>query len=828
MKDILTYPRISIAIINFDGKDYLGHCLDSIKGLDYPKDLLEVIIVDNGSRDGSVDFIKSEHPDVKLIKNNKNTGFAYANNQAAKAAGGEYIAFLNNDTKVEKKWLIELLKPIYGDREVVCSGSKVLSMDGKKIDFAGSMINFEGKGFQIDYGIPVEKDIRKHSRYLPFVNGGAMLINRAVFLDAGGFDEDFFAYYEDVDLGWRLWVLGYKVAFAPDSIVYHHHHGTSKRFTDDRLRFLKERNSLYSVFKNYDDDNLSRMFSGTLSNIFNRMFVDIKFDYKKYYDLSGTGPPGETTGGVNVSSQPLSSLMAARNFFDDLPKLIKKREKIQQKRKRDDKALFTYFKGQFLAVSPDKDYQEKQANILKSLGILKSFEKQITRKLVIISGEPISKEMAGPAIRVWNFAKILSQHMEVTVAVPGKIDFEEQDFKVVQFAENNSLGTIIDGADIILCGGMTFAKYPCIKDCGKFLIIDIYDPYILAALAEYDKEPIKKRLEIHKSIYDIFNEQFYYGDFFICASDRQRDFWLGILSALNRVNPYSYNQDPTLRKMIDVVPFGLPTSKPLHTKNVLKGKVKGINKNDFVVIWGGGIYNWFDPLTLIKAMAVVKKKRDDIKLFFMGVKHPNPEVSELQLVNSTVSLAKKLGLYEKNIFFNFGWVDYDQRQNYLLESDAGIITHPEHIETRFSFRTRIMDYLWTGLPVISTRGDHLSDLVERKGLGITTAGGDAEDVAAAILTLAGDKKMYKDSVKNISSIAGDYTWEKVCRPIISVCRDPVSYALKKKGNSSGNNGLDEAPPRGGKAYLIKRFFYHLFRSGPRKTSIFLSNYLKGK
>src|SRR4030043_578487 len=112
-----------------------------------------------------------------------------------------------------------------------------------------------------------------------------------------------------------------------------------------------------------------------------------------------------------------------------------------------------------------------------------------------------------------------------------------------------------------------------------------------------------------------------------------------MLAALGRINPYSYKKDPTLYKMIDIVPFGLPSNKPMHTRKDLKGVVENIRKNDFVIIWGGGIYNWFDPLTLIKAMAEISKKRNDIKLFFMGVEHPNPEVKKLKLARKTVNLA---------------------------------------------------------------------------------------------------------------------------------------------------------------------------------------------
>ena len=311
--------------------------------------------------------------------------------------------------------------------------------------------------------------------------------------------------------------------------------------------------------------------------------------------------------------------------------------------------------------------------------------------------------------------------------------------------------------------------------------------------------------------------------------------------ALNRVNPYSYNQDPTLKKMIDVVPFGLPDIKPIHNREVLKGKIDGIGKDDFVIIWGGGIYNWFDPLTLIRAMAEIGEDRDDIKLFFMGVKHPNPKVRKLQLADETVELAKKLNAYNSSVFFNPGWVEYESRQNYLLESDVGIITHPEHIETRFSFRTRILDYLWTGLPIISTKGDYLSELIEKNGLGITTRDGNTSDVAKAIIKLADDKEFYTRCVSNIESIAKEYTWEKICQPLIGFCKDPAFSAARNKlkegsieGSINDSREMSIAEDNAGDnnrknaAYLVKRFFYHLSHSGPGKTSKFLSNYIKRK
>jgi GT2 family glycosyltransferase/glycosyltransferase involved in cell wall biosynthesis len=832
MRDIFLYPKVTISIINLDGEVYLGECLKSIESLNYPHEKIEIIIVDNGSKDNSVKFIENNFPKVKIIRNQGNLGFAKANNQAAEASEGDYIAFLNNDTKVDPDWLLELIRPVYGSSEIICSGSKVLSFDGKSIDFAGGMINFEGKGFQIDYGVSIEKDIHDIERYLPFVNGGAMLVQKEVFLKSGGFDEDFFAYYEDVDLGWRLWVLGYKVIFAPKSVVYHMHHGTSKNFGEDKLRFLKERNALISIFKNYDESNLASIMSATLASIFGRVFIDFKFDYKNYYNFDLNNPANQELSAklsaeipnLKVDPEPLSSLMAAKDFLDNIAKHRLKRDKIQNARQRDDKAIFNYFKGQFLSVSADADYQQHQVELLKTLGIYEIFTKKIKRTLLIVSHDVVSSEMAGPAIRVWNFAKVLSKYMHVILAVPNEPNLPDMEFEIVKYSDDLSIEALASRADVLLLGGTTFSRFKSLKKINKYLILDMYDPYNLAALEEYKEKPVGEQIDLCKYLTGALNDELYHGDFFICASERQRDYWLGMLSALGRINPVTYAADVTLKKMIDVIPFGLPENKPVHEKNVLKGVIKGIEKNDFVILWGGGIYNWFDTLSLIRAMKIVSETRKDLKLFFMGVRPPDPMVKELNLVNDTVNLAKSLDVYENNVFFNFGWVKYNERQNYLTESDVGIITHPIHIETRFSFRTRALDYMWAGLPMISTEGDFFSELINEKKLGLTVKEKDPEGIAKAIIRLAQDKEYYDLCVRNLNLLTHEYTWDKVCAPILKYCMDPSKSSKKQDeevNSKTGNNNRQTGS-------IGRKFFSHLVKSGPKKTFKYVQNYLGKK
>jgi len=230
-------PRATVIVVNYNGREHLADCFPSLASLLYPRDKLEIIMVDNGSRDGSVEFIRDNFPQIKIIQNDRNLGFAQASNIGARGASGEYVAFLNNDMRVDPHWLIELVKPVLRDRDVVCAASKILSWDGKRIDFVGGALNFYGHGFQLDYGKGNIDDYTQE-RPLLFACGGATLIDKEVFLECGGFDEDYFAFFEDVDLGWRLWILGYKVLFAPKAIAYHKHHGTSKNFCPTNYAFF--------------------------------------------------------------------------------------------------------------------------------------------------------------------------------------------------------------------------------------------------------------------------------------------------------------------------------------------------------------------------------------------------------------------------------------------------------------------------------------------------------------------------------------------------------------------------------------------------------------
>jgi len=395
-----------------------------------------------------------------------------------------------------------------------------------------------------------------------------------------------------------------------------------------------------------------------------------------------------------------------------------------------------------------------------------------TVRLLIISHDVVGERMAGPGIRYWELARILSQEFEVILAAPGKPTIESPGFRLEGYeADGGALADLTKAVDVVMVTGDLLSKFPFLKEGGQPLVVDLYDPFTLENLEMYSERPLTEQRGIHDINLAVLNELLQVGDFFICASEKQRAFWLGMLSALNRVNPVTYGQDRSLRKLIEVVPFGLPSEEPHHEQDVLKGVWEDIAPQDKVVLWGGGIYNWLDPLTLIRAMSHIVEVRQDIKLFFMGIKHPNPLVDTMRMGSEAIRLSKELGLYNKYIFFN-DWVAYGGRQNYLLEADVGVSLHIDHIETTFSFRTRVLDYIWAGLPMIVTRGDDMSELVERYGLGKVVDYQDVEGLSAGLLEMLDQPYLKEAYAPGFEEVRGRLTWSQVAAPLIEFCRSP--------------------------------------------------------
>ena len=280
-------PRVSLIVLNWNGRRHLEACLTSLEALDYPHDRLEIILCDNGSKDGSADYVRSRFPKVHLVALDRNYGFAEGNDRAVQQASGEWIGFLNNDMRVSPDWLTKMLAPLAEQPQIACLGSRIMNWDGSAIDFIGGGVNFEGHGFQVDHGR--KTSTHDQSRRVLFACGGAMLIRRDVYREVGGFDSDYFAFFEDVDLGWRLNLLGYDVWYNSLATVFHRHHGTARKIPYHKLRVLYERNALFTIYKSFDDANLAAALPVALLLTNERALRLAGIDSREF-DLNGERP----------------------------------------------------------------------------------------------------------------------------------------------------------------------------------------------------------------------------------------------------------------------------------------------------------------------------------------------------------------------------------------------------------------------------------------------------------------------------------------------------------------------------------------------------------
>jgi glycosyltransferase involved in cell wall biosynthesis len=396
--------------------------------------------------------------------------------------------------------------------------------------------------------------------------------------------------------------------------------------------------------------------------------------------------------------------------------------------------------------------------------------------VLILANEHVQSKMAGPAIRCYEFARELAAAgHQTTLASPFPSDLTEQPFRVAQY-DDTSLADLAASHQVIVLQGWVMERFPFLRDCGARLVVDLYDPFPLEVLVLFERETVDAQVSQTNAAITAVADQIRDADFFLCASERQLDYWLGALTMLNRVNPYTYGSDPTLRSLIDVVPFGIPSQPPNRSRPAIRGVVPGIGEEDIVLLWGGGIYNWFDPVTLIDGIAIASREHPSLRLVFMSTGHPNPEIQEMWTVGAARRRADELGIVGRHVFFNDGWVDYDARGDWFLEADIGVTTHFDHIETRFSFRTRVLDYFWAGLPVICTAGDTLAETVETRGLGATVPPGDADAIARAVSRLATDPAERRRCAEAVLEYAATLRWSQAIAPLRRYCDNPRAAA----------------------------------------------------
>lgn len=755
-------PRVvSVVLVNFRGASDTIEAIGHLKNLDWPSDLLEIVVVENGSGDDSGDRIRAAAPHVVLIESATNDGFAGGCNRGVAASSGEFIALLNNDARPDSLWVHAAMEKFAESANIGAVASRVLDWDGALVDYIGSALTWYGMGYKpfTAEAMPTTPDRDKD---VLFGTGSAMFVRRSVYDLLGGFDERFFMFFEDVDFGWRLNLRGWRFVYATRSLAFHKHHASMKEFGSFKESYLLERNALFALYKNVGVESLAEALPAAMGLSVRRGITRGEIDSSSF-DLRIPG--GDAEPNVGLPKITISALFAIDQFVEQLPSLRASRDEIQASRTVSDNRLWRLFGAADAPVYQAEDYLRGYENIVTAFDVA---DRPIATKVLVITGDPIGAKLAGPAIRAWNMAEVLSRDNEVTLVTLTGTEHIDAPFDIlhVRPGDDRAFAPLEKWADVIVFQGHAMAVFEALRASRKILVVDIYDPMHLEQLEQGRQLPPEQWSTQVSDATEVLNEQMRRGDFFLSASDRQRMFWLGQLASLGRINPATYDGDPDLHGLISVVPFGMPSMPPEHHTNVLKGVLPGIAVDDKVLLWSGGLYNWFDPASLIRAVADLSERHDDVRLFFQGTKHPHPGVPEMAIVAESRALADELGALDRSVFFNPSWVDYNDRQNFLTEADAGVSTHFSHIETTFSFRTRILDYLWAGLPMVVTEGDHFAELIAAERLGVVVKAEDVGALSAALERVLFDETFIAEARENIARVRARYFWEEALSPLV--------------------------------------------------------------
>jgi glycosyltransferase involved in cell wall biosynthesis len=402
-------------------------------------------------------------------------------------------------------------------------------------------------------------------------------------------------------------------------------------------------------------------------------------------------------------------------------------------------------------------------------------------RVLVVAHEPVGPRMAGPAVRSRELARALAADCEVTLAAPPGSDPGDPRVRLVEagFEDYATLARAIAGSDVVVAQALPTRLLGQVARLGARLVADLYAPTPIEALDFVaDQPPARARtttaLALRRTVALAAA-----ADLIVCASERQRDMWLGGLALRGLVDLGDYRRDPRPDRFVAVVPFGCPERPPRADGPAIKGVWPGIEPRDRVLLWGGGVWNWLDPMTAIVAVERLRDLDPPVHLVFLGLARPALDRDgEMGAPARALALARERGLDGSRVHFNRGWTAYDERERYLLDADVGVSAHPDSLESRFAFRTRMLDYLWAGLPVVCTRGDTLSDLVERERLGAAVAPGDAAAFAAACRSVLADPAPARAA---IARVRPDLSWERAARPLVEYCTSlPPPLAARRR------------------------------------------------
>ena len=407
--------------------------------------------------------------------------------------------------------------------------------------------------------------------------------------------------------------------------------------------------------------------------------------------------------------------------------------------------------------------------------------------VLLVTGDPVGPNMGGPAIRAVELARVVAAAgHDVTLAAPavGSTDLPAE-VRVEAAADEGGLRRLAASAEVVVAFSAVVADHPWLGGLAAMLIVDAYDPGLLETLEGRRGDAFNAQRDWATAARRHLVEPLLHADAVLVASDRQRHLVVGLLAGLGRVEPRIVAEDPALDRLVRVVPFGTQDGPPPQRRTrPITGPDGLVAPGSTVALWGGGLHDWLDPVTLVDAVA--RTRDDTVVAVFLAGPHPTPAVGPAPLVDAARARARHLDLLGTRVVFHERWVPYAERADWLTDAHVGVSLHHRHVETEFAFRTRILDYLWARLPVVCSDGDVLADLVAEHDLGVVVPCDDPDAVAGALDDLGAAPPAARAArAARAADVAEEHAWSRVATPLLDACRDPRHAADREVVSGSG-------------------------------------------
>jgi glycosyltransferase involved in cell wall biosynthesis len=381
-------------------------------------------------------------------------------------------------------------------------------------------------------------------------------------------------------------------------------------------------------------------------------------------------------------------------------------------------------------------------------------------RVAITAPDLLSSGYSGMGLRALGIAQALGKNHDVAVLAAGTPPYlpaADIHIAVGDKAHRRELAA----ADVVITSNAVRIRQ--LVQLRAAVISDLYDPSYFEWLVLPSPARVDRLSWVRRQV-TALRRAIALSDAILCANERQRDLYLGIILATQRLSSLLGQDEQEIERRVIVLPSGISQSETLPPRTEARARLN-FAPDDVVFVWGGGVWDWMDAETVLRASLAAHERDSRIRLVFLGIRRGDETDPRAARAAKLLAPYVRADTASGPVRVNERWVGPEQRLDYLAAADAGILGQLGTLETHFSFRTRLVDCLAAGLPVVSMRGDELSEQAAQQGWGLISNPRDAEAMTANLLRLASDEALRAALQKRAAEVAAESSWENACQSL---------------------------------------------------------------